>query len=427
MVDYSVTGTDIDYKKAIDCAKSFSATCGVNCVILTTEGEVVHEERVAGVGCEFCHLLEEITGKPKNCSTLHVYGSYQSERFGGRYIYFCPSGMVYFASPITFGGTMKASLVGGPVMIIDKDEYIEHDILEKNSIPPERLPEFEQLLHNFISVKPEMVNHYARMLYIVSTYLSDDDRYQIIDHEELQIQQQRINEYIQSIKSDEKVVKYPLSKEKELLEAITEGNQETVQRLLNEVLGHIFFSSGGALDIIRTRVMELLVLLSRASIDGGADMDLSFELSYKYLSEMTKLNTIEELSLWLSRAIVRFTNHVFNLTDVKHKDVMFKVIDYIKRNYMYKLTLEDVSKYVFLSPSYLSKIFKDEMRCTFNLYLNRLRIEKSKIILLSGRQSIVEVCEMVGFDDQSYFTKVFKKMTGVTPAKFRERRGQSGN
>ena len=185
------------------------------------------------------------------------------------------------------------------------------------------------------------------MLYIISTHLSDDDRYHIVDHERVAIQQQRINEYIQSIKADEKVAKYPLNKEKELLEAITEGNQETVQRLLNEVLGHIFFSSGGALDIIRARVMELLVLLSRAAIDGGADMDLSFELSYKYLSEMTKLSTIEELSLWLSRVIVRFTNHVFNLTDVKHKDVMFKVIDYIKRNYMYKLTLEDVPQNMF--------------------------------------------------------------------------------
>ena len=68
--------------------------------------------------------------------------------------------------------------------------------------------------------------------------------------------------------------------------------------------------------------------------------------------------------------------------------------------------------------------FKEEMGETFNSYFSALRISMSKAILLTTNASITEICDRCGFDDQSYFTKVFKKYTGVTPGRFRERRGR---
>jgi len=90
---------------------------------------------------------------------------------------------------------------------------------------------------------------------------------------------------------------------------------------------------------------------------------------------------------------------------------------------MKKITLEDVAAYVYLSPSYFSKIFKEEMDVNFNAYLNYVRIEMSKKLLLDPSISMVEVSNLVGFEDQSYFSKVFKKMTGISPKKYRENRG----
>ena len=90
---------------------------------------------------------------------------------------------------------------------------------------------------------------------------------------------------------------------------------------------------------------------------------------------------------------------------------------------MHRITLDDTAAHVYLSPSYLSKIFKEEMRTTFNAYLNSVRVEKSKTILLSNSLSISEVSDLVGFADQSYFNKVFKKYAGITPKKYRDIRG----
>jgi YesN/AraC family two-component response regulator len=69
-------------------------------------------------------------------------------------------------------------------------------------------------------------------------------------------------------------------------------------------------------------------------------------------------------------------------------------------------------------------VFKEEMNYYFNDYLNFTRVEKSKALLLTERISLVDVAEAVGFYDQSYFNKVFKKITGVTPKKFKESSGQ---
>jgi YesN/AraC family two-component response regulator len=272
-------------------------------------------------------------------------------------------------------------------------------------------------------MEPSRLSHLSNLLFASTVYISDSS-HALILNQTGQDQQRSINEYIQSLKDADHVELYPVEKERELVSAITQGDRATAGRLLNEILGHIFFSTGGKIDVIQARVMELLVVLSRAAMYGGADVEQIFGLNLRYLREVEHQNTPEELAQWLSAILDRFTTLVFDLVDIKHKDVIYKAVDYMKRGYSGKLTLEETAAYVNLSPSYFSKVFKEELGCSFNTYLNELRIEKSKSILLAGSASIVEICDMVGFEDQSYFTKVFKKITGVTPGKYRERRGR---
>ncbi len=205
---------------------------------------------------------------------------------------------------------------------------------------------------------------------------------------------------------------------------ISMGDKAGSQKILNELLGYVFFSTGNDFEIIKARILELLVLLSRAAVEGGADSEEIFGLNYQYLSDIHNIATIEDLTFWLSNIMSRFTDCVFNLSDVRHKDTMYKAIDYIKRNYMKNITLEEAANHVFLNPSYFSKIFKSEMNSTFVSYVNKVRINSSKNLLLDTSIPLTEVANLVGFEDQSYFTKVFKKATGATPGKYRESRGQ---
>ncbi len=94
-------------------------------------------------------------------------------------------------------------------------------------------------------------------------------------------------------------------------------------------------------------------------------------------------------------------------------------IKYIENNYAKNLSLEDVAGQVNINASYFSNTFKKETGMYFSDFLQKIRIERSKSLLLEPRYKIYEIAESVGFLDEKYFFKVFKKLTGVTPNQYR--------
>jgi len=138
------------------------------------------------------------------------------------------------------------------------------------------------------------------------------------------------------------------------------------------------------------------------------------------MQELKQLRTQEDVAHWLARVLTRFTDLVFELVDSKHKNIIHRAISYINANCAKDLNLADVADHVGYSHSHFSKVFKEEMGLGFRAYLNQVRVEKSKALLLAGNASIAEICELCGFEDQSYHCKVFKKLVGVTPDKFRK-------
>ena len=91
--------------------------------------------------------------------------------------------------------------------------------------------------------------------------------------------------------------------------------------------------------MIRARSLELMALLSRAAAEGGADLEQVLALNQRFLKESDYLRTTDELTVWLTRVIERYTALVFDLVNIKHKDIIYKAINFMKRNYAGKLTL----------------------------------------------------------------------------------------
>ena len=417
-----------DLKRALDSASTYSNSTGVDTTIIDTQGSILFETNIHKSTCTYCRSHYESGEVTQCCSKALLYGSYQAERFGGQYIFFCPVGLVMWASPVIASREMKAAILGGPVLMLEPEVFLIDDIIRNNNNDEVFINRFMDLIKTLPVVQPDKVNSFANLLFIVSAHVSDIKPSQYFDEKEYYEQQSSISDYIQYIKTmggeaDEKE-SYPLDKEKELLSLISIGDKPGSQKVLNEILGYIFFSTGGNFEIIKSRILELVVLLSRAALEGGADIEQIFGLNYKYLSQINEFKTVDELAFWLSKIMARFTDCVFNLTEVKHVDVIYKAIDYIKRNYMKKITLEEVAAHTYLSPSYFSKVFKEEMKCNFNVYLNHIRVEYSKRLLLVESIPIIDVSNLVGFEDQSYFSKVFKKVAGMTPGKYRDTRGQ---
>ena len=96
-----------------------------------------------------------------------------------------------------------------------------------------------------------------------------------------------------------------------------------------------------------------------------------------------------------------------------------KALKYIKENYYKDLNLKNVSDKVFVSTWYLSKLLKKETGDNFINILNQIRIENSKKLLQDPKYKIYEIANEVGYTDVPYFTKTFKKATGLTPMEYK--------
>lgn len=432
-------GSDPD--RIRQAVNDYALACGTVCRFVDHMGGTIfisREPREQQRVCEFAGRVlpgtpgtpgEEAASGPRACENAHLYGCYQAERFGGRYIYFCPFGLTHWASPIMQEGIVIGALVGGPVHLVDPEEFLIEEMAEKTGIHSAHLPQLRREMAALPVVSTERVNSLSEILYLTARGLSDHTFSELDERKGSADLQSRLWEQVSFMKSftyaRDDVLAYPIEKEQKLLELIETGNKTGTQELLNEILGHIFFSSSGTIEVMRARVIELVVLLSRAAIRGGADVEQIFGLNYMYLNKIGTFRSIDEIAYWLSGILGRFTDQVFNLTNVKHADVIYRAIDYVRKNYMKRITLEETAARVFLSPAYFSRVFKEEMGENFNSYVNSVRVDVARRLLLNETIPLVDISTLAGFDGQSYFSKVFKKVVGVTPGRFRESRGKA--
>lgn len=358
----------------------------------------------------------------QNCSQYnqmrqytHCYGCSEAYRWNGKYIYYCPLGLVFVASSVSDEtGNLAGGLVAGPIIMGSVQDTLQE-------LPcGEMAPQLEEL--------PEMstrqVTDLAEVLAAVTAAISG------MPHSKagkFVYEQERLLSAIYDVKerymSRDGEMPYPIESEKKLQALIRSRDKAGSRELLNELLGEIFFLSNFNLDEIKARVMELVVLISRASIDTGADVQEIFGFNNEYIQKIEQFTSIEELSVWLTGIMHRFIDYTFDFSRIKHIDAVYKTMEYVRANYDKKLSLDEIARNAFLSKAYLSSIFKEEIGESLTNYINRVRIEKSKVLLLDKEVSLIDIANLCGFEDQSYFTRVFKKMVGISPKKYRDSRG----
>lgn len=113
--------------------------------------------------------------------------------------------------------------------------------------------------------------------------------------------------------------------------------------------------------------------------------------------------------------------------DVEHHEredinlLIKPALHYIHEHYAKKLYLEDIASLCNISPSYCSKLFKRETGDSFSTYVNKVKVEKAKVLLETTKQPVLNIAYDLGFEDCGYFIKVFKKMVDLTPAVYRKK------
>jgi two-component system, response regulator YesN len=208
-------------------------------------------------------------------------------------------------------------------------------------------------------------------------------------------------------KEDHQGRTYSYELEKKLLEAVTSGLVDDVPIHYKNYFDSLVAYTNSTKEM-EEKVSEFLVLLSRQIIDAGISITVN-----KTIVEGNSVFTLQD-------ELMSIANHIHSMYYSQSKDIMAIAKEYIADHFDKAITLEEVAEVVNLSPQYFSKIFKERAECSFIDYLTELRVERAKELIRSKQKSVKEVCFHVGYKDPNYFSRVFKKYTGISPSDYRQ-------
>lgn len=413
----------MDWDKAHLAADQYSLATGVECHVIDENGSsLTTDHHGAPPSCTLCRTYREVSGKTVDCRRVHLYGGTQAFRFGGRYTYSCPLSLIHFTSPLMEEGQMKGALVAGPVLLIDPEEYLDDEMPRHTEMTEDKRRRLGDSLTGISHVTTERARALADQLLYAATWVTGWDARTLADSYTRASQMARIAERIQQLKDDEEGggrTTYPIDKERALLRSIAHGDKSESAALLNELLGSLYFATGADLGTMKVRTRELVVLLSRAALDGGADPETVFGLNLSSHDDINEFRSVDQLSHWLGGMLQKYVSYVFDVQAVSHRDVILRAMSFIRRRFTEKVSLEDVADEVSLSPTYFSRLFKEEAGQSFKSFLNDLRIGEARTLLRESDLPLVEIASRVGFEDQSYFSRVFRNVVGISPGRYR--------
>jgi len=172
-------------------------------------------------------------------------------------------------------------------------------------------------------------------------------------------------------------------------------------------------------ESFRGMIFEIFSILCDTALERGVDIEKVVELRKAFMEKWRKIRDRDALCLVLIRTMY---NTMEMMTKIEFSDsgLFKKVISYIKGHYNENIGVERIARHVCLSPSYLIHRFKKQFGMNLTECIAMIRIENAKVLLKSTNASIGAIAHEVGYQDQCYFTKVFKKHTGCTPKEYRK-------
>lgn len=208
---------------------------------------------------------------------------------------------------------------------------------------------------------------------------------------------------------------YPADLEMQIVCGISEKKIDSVEECLNKFLEYLNKKTYAYADI-----REAMICLTATIL--YAIRKESYGL-YENINNLNILEWVKEILFTdhypqiMMNIIHQYKKYTDNLKSGKHP-IINKVLKIIDEEYREELPLDEIAKRMNVTPEYLSSLFMKELGVKFTTYRTQKRIEIAKNLLLEGEKKIYEIAEESGYSDVRYFTKVFKKYTGVSPGEY---------
>lgn len=383
-----------------------------------------HDE--CNIGLSFMDLSGDISGgtsvlcaaaapRHRRNSALH-----ESVAMGAPYVFEPVQGVVAWVIGLEDRRMIHGAVVGGEVFIEGRNPSVDKakELIVANGVQRNLASKYLDKIETWSSSRvTKAATQLQKVFYDVSGW-----RAELMNENRLRLrQEEQLNQAIADRRNREQGTLYAFEKERVLLAGIRAGDRNGARRILNEMLAAIYMSSP-KLVVLRARVIALISYLTRAAIEDNPMMEPLIERNHQWTERLITARSFEDLSTVLMAALDDFMDDVYihgtNWSNAKVR----KALEYIAANYMRHVSLNEIAKASDLSASRLSHLVKEFTGKTVLQIVQETRVRQAQRLLSQSSQSCTEIAYEVGFGDQSYFIKHFRRITGTTPSRFR--RGQ---
>ncbi|MHC4096914.1 MAG: helix-turn-helix domain-containing protein [Planctomycetota bacterium] len=367
---------------------------------------------------EFCRIVRSSAAGRKRCQKESKRSLEMAIETGQSYVRLCHAGIVVVCIPVMDKDKALGGMFFGKCFWEPPTKILVEDILKRLKGVRVDGKKLVAAIGKLPVIHGRKIHKAAEFLFDLLYEVGGFDPRVVRWRKQRSEQQSQIGEFIQERKKVGTEWRYS---ERELIGKVKIGDRTGAKEILNSILGTILFHNPGDLGVLKARLLELLSILSRSAVEGGVDIDVMLEKNLTFVDKVMHINNQQDLCAWISTALNEFVELVYSSQDAKKVTQIRPAINYIDANYDKPITLADIARISHLSVSRLAHIFKEQMGITIIDYLTSVRIERAKQLLLATEQSCTEICFQVGYNNQSYFSRTFKELVGMSPRQFRAR------
>ena len=205
-----------------------------------------------------------------------------------------------------------------------------------------------------------------------------------------------------------------------LKEKIRSFDREKVEQELYGIFGLIRQEPYVSINVLRRNFMDILGIYSLVaqSLDGALE-EIELDGDNCHYQKIMMMESLREIEKWFLKFNDIFMEKFWIAYKCSRSEILQKVVKYIEAHITEPIHLSDAAAETGVSSAYLSTMFKKEMGYNFIEYVNLRKIELARQMLQDGKM-VYEVSELLGFENSTYFSRVFKRYTDVSPDTYRK-------
>ncbi|MCR8636522.1 AraC family transcriptional regulator [Paenibacillus radicis (ex Xue et al. 2023)] len=210
--------------------------------------------------------------------------------------------------------------------------------------------------------------------------------------------------------------------EKEMMQAVAQGDKAMLRSIHTKVKNLFDFHERFPNQPVRAMKNALVILntLFRVAAEKGKVQPYFLhQISERFAKKIERCETIHSLNSLMAVMSDDYCDLVSSHTTSGYSQVVHKAAEYITLHFNKPLNLKNLSRTCHVHPAHLSRQFKKETGMTLTEFQQRQRIKEAKLLLSKNHASIAWIAGYVGFDDAGFFTRIFKKLEGMTPTEYR--------